>query len=162
MYKFREQLWVNHTITICSNFYSQHPAQKETRKNSPQRENSVFQAFLDILANHFYSVLKKIFHCKKTNVTDMLKNTTAKVDLILILFSDATFLKIKTNKIISFWKSQINEWKKKRVTSEGWWLTQSSKKITKNSMQNRRHCHLKEWYCTPTIQRNTSNKIHLS
>lgn len=47
-------------------------------------------------------------------MTDMLNNTTAKVDLILILFPGATFLKIKTNEIISFWKSQLYEWKKKK------------------------------------------------
>lgn len=48
-------------------------------------------------------------------MTDMLNNNTAKVDLILILFADATFFKIKTNERISFWKSQMYEWKK-RVT----------------------------------------------
>lgn len=55
-------------------------------------------------------------------MTDMVNKTTAKVDLILILFPDAIFLKIKTNEIISFSKSQMYEWKKGDA-SEGWWLT---------------------------------------
>jgi len=46
------------------------------------------------LANRFYSVLKKIAHCKKIKTTDTLNNTTVKLDLKLILFLDVTFVKI--------------------------------------------------------------------